>query len=251
MSGHARGHGYPPANLLASDNNDQQTMASALQLPTPRVTPQPDGPHKLPVISDSLFDNIEAYADSAEHVPIKSYTAPSGNPMLTVIDQNGVFNFEVVFCVCCNSTSDDHNDEQLLRSGLFPATFKSIKTVFTFSVLDDFLKDNLECKTTAQQYYSKLQSTTSKMFPSLVPVCCIHNGSHLRSDGDLQNMYRQLLRASRQWRDLKNRMEQGLGLQSEHSAADGAMAIFCPACPQPGINLPDDWAAIYPPFVII
>ena len=130
-------------------------------------------------------------------------------------------------------------------------TFKSIKTVFTFSVLDDFLKDNLECKTTAQQYYSKLQSTTSRMFPSLVPVCCIHNGSHVRSDRDLQNMYRQLLHASHQRRDLKNRMEQGLGLQSEHSTADGAMAIFCPACPQPGINLPDDWAARYPLFVII
>ena len=128
------------------------------------------------MISDSLFDNLETYTDSAEHLPIKSYTAPSGNPMLTIIDRNGVFDFEVVFCVCCGSTTDDHNDEQLLRSGLFPATFKSIKTVFTFSVLDDFLKDNLECKTTAQQYYSKLQSTTSKMFPNRVPVCCIHNG---------------------------------------------------------------------------
>ena len=144
--------------------------------------------------------------------------------MLTIVNQNGVF--KVVFCVCCDSTSNDHNDEQLLWSGLFPVTFKSIKTVFTFSVLDNFLKDNLECKTTTQQYYSKLQSTTSRMFPSLVPVCCIHNGSHVRSDRDLQNMYRQLLDASRQWRDLKNRMEQGLRLQLEHSTADGAMAIF-------------------------
>ena len=63
-------------------------------------------------------------------------------------------------------------------------------------------------------------------------------------------MYRQLLRASRQWRDLKNRMEQGLGLQSEHSTADGAMAIFCPACPQPGLNLPDDWTVRYKPYVL-
>jgi hypothetical protein len=37
-------------------------------------------------------------------------------------------------------------------------------------VLDDFLTDNLECKTTAQQYYSKLQSTTNRMFPDNVPV---------------------------------------------------------------------------------
>jgi CxC2 like cysteine cluster associated with KDZ transposases len=88
--------------------------------------------------------------------------------MLTVVDRSGVFEVEMVFCVCSDK---DNKDEQLLQSGLFPATFKSIKTLFTFGVLDDFLRDNLECKTTAQQYYSKLQSSTSKMFSYLVPVC--------------------------------------------------------------------------------
>ncbi|KAH9024318.1 hypothetical protein EDB85DRAFT_2075192 [Lactarius pseudohatsudake] len=92
-------------------------------------------------------------------------------------------------------------------------------------ILDDFLADNLECKTTAQQYYSKLQSITNRMFPHHVP-----------------NLYKQLLRASRQWRDLKNRIQSGLGHQNGGiPATDGSMAIFCPACPQPGINLPDDW----------
>ncbi|KAH9024354.1 hypothetical protein EDB85DRAFT_1870163 [Lactarius pseudohatsudake] len=128
----------------------------------------------------------------------------------------------------------DNQDEQLLQSGLFPATFKQFRSLFTFSVLDDFLNDNLECKTTAQQYYSKLQSLTSRMFPSLVP-----------------NMYKQLLRTSRQWRDLKSRMEQGLGHQSEETAPDGSMAIFCPACPQPGINLPNDWKTRYEPNELI
>ena len=66
----------------------------------------------------------------------------------------------------------------------------------------------------------------------------------------MQNMYKQLLRASRQWRDLKNRMEFGLGHQPGIDAADGSMAIFCPACPQPGVNLPDDWKTQYPPYVI-
>jgi hypothetical protein len=88
--------------------------------------------------------------------------------MLIVVDRSGIFDVEMLFCVC---SEQDDKDEQVLRSGLFPATFKNIKTLFTFSVLDDFLKDNLECKTTAQQYYSKLQSTTSRMFPNIVPVC--------------------------------------------------------------------------------
>ena len=102
--------------------------------------------------------------------------------MLTIIDRNGVFDFEVIFCACSVASDGGHIDEQLLWSGLFPATFKSIKTAFTFSILDDFLKDNLECKTTAQQYYSKLQSTTNKMFPHLVPVCHMNIHSHVGVD---------------------------------------------------------------------
>ena len=61
-----------------------------------------------------------------------------------------------------------------------------------------------------------------------------------------QNLYKQLLKVSRQWRDLRNRMQSGLGHQQEdESPSDGSMAIFCPACPQPGINLPEDWKTKY------
>ena len=137
-------------------------------LPTPDGTPQPEDLPNIPIISDALFDNPEVFLDSSESIPGRTYTASSGNPMLTIVDKSGVFEMEVVFCIC---SGEDNKAEQLIKCGLFPATFKSVKTVFTFSVLDDFLRDNLECKTTAQQYYSKLQSTTSKMFPNLVPVC--------------------------------------------------------------------------------
>jgi hypothetical protein len=86
---------------------------------------------------------------------------------MTIVDCQGVFEMEVLFCACPDGRS---RDVQLLRAGLFSATFKQIETLFTFAVLDDFLTDNLECKTTAQQYYSKLQSMTSDMFPNNVPV---------------------------------------------------------------------------------
>jgi CxC2 like cysteine cluster associated with KDZ transposases len=232
---------------LSFIEESQEAPEIGRQLPTPDGTPQPDGQANIPLISDSLFDNPEEIPYSDDSVPNRSYTAASGNPMLTIVDRNGVFELEVVYCICSDV---DSREEELLKCRLFPATFKSIKTLFTFSVLDDFLNDNLECKTTAQQYYSKLQSTTSKMFPNLVPVCnmffflCI-----AITNGDAQNLYKQLLRSSRQWRDLKNRMEQGLGHQSENTP-DGSMAIFCPACPQPGVNLPHDWSTRYKPYVI-
>ena len=74
---------------------------------------------------------------------------------------------EILYCICINAVE---KDEQLMNAGLFPSSSKQIDTVFTFTVLDDFLMDNLECKTTAQQYYSKLQSITNRMFPDSVPV---------------------------------------------------------------------------------
>ncbi|KAN0135970.1 hypothetical protein V8E53_006131 [Lactarius tabidus] len=138
----------------------------------------------------------------------------------------GVFTMEILFCACSGSES---KDAQLLQMCLFPSTYKQTETAFSFSALDNFLVDNLECKTNAQQYFSKLQSITSTMFPDYV-----------------QNRYKQLLRALQQWRDLKNRMKSGLGHEAEENIPkDGCMAIFCPACPQPGVNLPTNWKTKY------
>ncbi|KAH9004868.1 hypothetical protein EDB86DRAFT_2796565 [Lactarius hatsudake] len=177
-------------------------------------------------ISDTLFDSAGNVLDPSGGHTQCTRTAQSGNPLITMVNQTGVFEMEVLFCVCPNAGT---NDEQLLQAGIFPSTFRHIETAFTFSVLDDFLANNLECKTTAQQYYSKLQSITNRMFPDNVP-----------------NLYKQLLRASRQWRDLKNRIQSGLGHQPDRdSTIDGSMAIFCPACPQPGINLPENWKERY------
>src|ERR1700761_5549780 len=60
-----------------------------------------------------------------------------------------------------------------------------------------------------------------------------------------QNLYKQILRASRQWHDMQSQMHSGLGHYDDEQPRDGSMAVFCPACPQPGINLPDDWKTRY------
>ncbi|KAN0137341.1 hypothetical protein V8E53_004786 [Lactarius tabidus] len=209
-----------------------EDYTSADQLPTPRETPQPEDTYTAPTISNSLFDHLDDALDNGYADAHRSRTGRSGNPLLTVVDCQGVFTMEVLFCACSDRRS---KEEQLLGTRLFPATFKQIETVFSFAVLDNFLVDNLECKTTAQQYFSKLQSMTSTMFPDYV-----------------QNRYKQLLRASRQWRDLKNRMKSGLGHKAEQETSeDGSMSIFCPACPQPGVNLPNDWKTKYSPNELI
>lgn len=47
------------------------------------------------------------------------------------------------------------------------------------------------------------------------------------------------------WRDLTNRKRAGFGHDTERNPGPGDLAIFCPACPQPGLNLPDEWASEY------
>ena len=66
---------------------------------------------------------------------------------------------------------------------------------FSFGVLDNVLVDNLECKTTVQQYFSKLQSMTSSMFPDNVPLCPIYCHK-LNANLHSKNRYKQLLQAN-------------------------------------------------------
>ena len=205
-----------------------------------------DVPPPMETISDTLFDLLDDSLDSGYSETRRTRIGASGNMLLTVVDSLGIFDMEVLFCACSDKKP---MHEQLLRTSLFPATFKQIETVFSFSVLDSFLIDNLECKTTAQQYFSKLQSMTSSMFPDNVPVCPIYC-HELNANLHSKNRYKQLLQASRQWRDLKNRMKSGLAFQTDQATPeDGSMAIFCPACPQPGLNLPVGWKDKYSPYV--
>ncbi|KAI6029014.1 hypothetical protein EDC04DRAFT_2605643 [Pisolithus marmoratus] len=86
---------------------------------------------------------------------------------------------------------------------------------------DDFLQDNVECGTSAMNYYSKIQRMTSSMFPHLVP-----------------DRYRELLRVSRAWRNLKLLKWKGF-YPGSCNPDRGGLVLFCPTCPQPGINIPE------------
>jgi hypothetical protein len=59
----------------------------------------------------------------------------------------------------------------------------------------------------------------------------------------------ELMRVSRQWRDLINRKRFGWAHKKpEPDGLEGSLALFCPACPQPGINLEENWKEIYPQY---
>ncbi|KAI6038749.1 hypothetical protein EDC04DRAFT_2569330, partial [Pisolithus marmoratus] len=95
-------------------------------------------------------------------------------------------------------------------------------------VLDYFPIDTLVCKTSAMSFYQKLKRFTNNAFPERVP-----------------DRYRELMRVSWLWKDLKHRKWFGFGNDAEQDPGDGRLALFCSACHQPGLNLPADWNVWY------
>jgi hypothetical protein len=51
------------------------------------------------------------------------------------------------------------------------------------------------------------------------------------------------MRVSREWRNLQALKRSGLGHEPNHRRIPGDLALFCPTCPQPGINVPprNEW----------
>jgi hypothetical protein len=145
------------------------------------------------------------------------------NPFVRLVHTNGVHHIVVVSCTC-RGRENTHCD--LMAACLVPTSFIRYRTMFTHAVLDDFRLENLECKASAYQYFQKLRRLTSAMCPDSVP-----------------NLYHELRRMSRLWRWMKKLKWSGTEheLPSTSSSVPGDLANFCPTCPQPGINLPENW----------
>ena len=87
---------------------------------------------------------------------------------LVIIDTSGVHQLHIAWCQC-ETAAEPHI--QLLRIRFFPASIKRPSTAFTFSLLDYFHIDSVECKTSALSFFSKLRRLTNGSSPHSVPVC--------------------------------------------------------------------------------
>jgi len=88
---------------------------------------------------------------------------------MTIIHTDGIFIHEVAWCSCPGEDPKSWH-LHLLRERLFSASITKPKTAFTFDVLDHFLIDALECKTSAMSFYQKLRRITNNAFPERLPV---------------------------------------------------------------------------------
>ncbi|KAF5325617.1 hypothetical protein D9611_000333 [Ephemerocybe angulata] len=144
----------------------------------------------------------------------------NGNPIIIIVHINGIHHLPISECKCVGA---DPFAFQLLRAGLYPSTEERPRSVFTFQLLDYYLTEILESRTPTHSFYAKLRRLTNEPFPGSVP-----------------DRYRELLRVGRQWRHLKELASFGFASSPGHPQA-GELALFCAACPQPGINLPRGW----------
>ncbi|KAI6104317.1 hypothetical protein F5141DRAFT_988565, partial [Pisolithus sp. B1] len=158
--------------------------------------------------------------EDIDYIPLH-LCLPVGSKYLTVIDVTGVHFMLLQPCQCVNAES---YHKQLLHAKLYASTFERPSTVFTFLVLDDFLRDNVECRTSGLNYYSKLHWVTSSVFLHLVPVRS-HSPQSIRQLIGIIYVLRT---------DVGNYC----GYQgNSNGSMKGDLALFCVACPQPGINL--------------
>jgi hypothetical protein len=93
--------------------------------------------------------------------------------LICIVDVIGVFHHKLRWC-CCPDVEPFY--AQLLRLGLYPSSLERPGTAFTFSLLDYFHIDAVECKTSANNFYTKLRRLTNSLFPHKVPVsACLHH----------------------------------------------------------------------------
>ncbi|KAJ7810115.1 hypothetical protein B0H13DRAFT_2248680 [Mycena leptocephala] len=129
------------------------------------------------------------------------------------------------YCGCGTARS---KPIQLLQMRLYPATGTNPRSAATFAVLDRYAHMNLESKCSAYEFYNSLAHET--------------NNTGLEPS---RERYEEFLRMTRQWHHLHLLKRAGVGHNPSEdrigSTKPGECALLCPACPQPGKNLPTDW----------
>ncbi|KAF9461409.1 hypothetical protein BDZ94DRAFT_1221539 [Collybia nuda] len=156
---------------------------------------------------------------------------PCANPQICfnddfiIIDGRGIHSVGLDYCGC--GTLSQTRFVQLLRYRLYPATTTNPKTAATFRCLESYELLSYESKVSSFEYYHALVRLTD------------NTGTH-----PPKNRYPKFLLMIRQWRYLKMLKRSARGhdpIKPATATNQGECALLCPACPQPGKNLPSDW----------
>ncbi|KAF8337834.1 hypothetical protein F5887DRAFT_890334 [Amanita rubescens] len=192
-------------------------------LPFHRVR-QWNGKHFIPTSLKALGLSIQL-----NHRGQSRCLNPETCALFTVIDVDAIHSVRVNFCACGHGAQSCH--VQLLRAGLFPVTSEDPKTAITFRTLELFEILSYESKVSIFEYHHTLMRLTDNTGMNKPP-----------------DRYSAFNRSIRIWRHLKMLKRTGRGHDPDGVAntKEGECGLLCPACPQPGINLPDGWESAAP-----
>ncbi|KAJ7797560.1 hypothetical protein B0H14DRAFT_3493624 [Mycena olivaceomarginata] len=160
------------------------------------------------------------------HRPGERCTEPAPiHSSFVVLHTNGIHDVAVDACDCERRVWAGPPEEQMLRAGWFPATDERPRTCATMEVLDTFLLQTYQAKTTMYDYYSVLEKLTNNV--GVKPP----------------NRYQAFLRMVREYSHLLMLKRAGWGHAKSGvlGTAQGELAVQCPCCPVPGVNLPEGW----------
>ncbi|KAF7353234.1 CxC2 domain-containing protein [Mycena sanguinolenta] len=163
-----------------------------------------------------------------------------------IIDIHGVHQVALDYCGCGQG---GHPTRQLLRSQLWPATTTNPKTAATFAVLRLYHLVSFEAKCSALEFYQSLARQTDNLGLNRRKRSAHNEAVNTESDhseklGKMEKeRYHGFLRMTRQWRHIRMLKRAGRGHDPAGIAntKPGECALLCPACPQPGKNLPPNW----------
>lgn len=148
-----------------------------------------------------------------------------------VIDVFGQHRVNLLFCGCERAGVSGTPSQQLHRHRLYPATDTEPNTALTYRVLEHYHIQSLQGKMSMFDYYQSLLRLTD------------NTGTIY-----LQDRYKVFMRIVSQWRFLKRLKRAGRGhdIGGVNGTSSGELAVSCPACPRPGVNLPKGWDAAPP-----
>src|SRR6201999_1462923 len=206
------------------------------QMEQTRVVPGHDSAYEMghQIDEEEEYENIDNTPIMQPYLPPLPTTSGAGTPLIPntdalnnsyvrIVHTNGIHNLALVTCNCQRSQTVPLD---LVACRFMPASFTNIRTLFSAEVLDYSHLCNLELKSSAYQFSQLLRRLTLPGAPA-----------------DVANLYNEFRRMSRLWRWIKRLQSAGYTHQdkSPQQVSTGDLANFCPACPQPGINLPEAW----------
>ncbi|SJL14297.1 uncharacterized protein ARMOST_17753 [Armillaria ostoyae] len=184
------------------------------------------GPVALPVmLSERSFQHAAALHADEEVDGGKVRQDDVARARSPLMDTNRIHEVDINYCACDHRGGSTRR-QQLLRFGWYPATLYHPCTCATLTLLDQFHALMLASKVLGYDFYKYLMSMTDAWGINLP-----------------KRKYKSLLRMVCQYRHLKMMMRVGRGQEENgiKTTSPRGLALHCPACPIPYVNLPAGW----------